>query len=46
LYSLPNIIRTIKSRRVRWMENEVLMEEVINAYRILVAKPERKMPLR
>jgi hypothetical protein len=36
-----NIIRTIKSRRMRWAR----MGEKINAYRILVGKPEGRRPL-
>jgi hypothetical protein len=36
LYSSPNIIRTIKSRRMRWAG----MGEKRNAYRIWVGKPE------
>ncbi|PNF36118.1 hypothetical protein B7P43_G10966, partial [Cryptotermes secundus] len=39
LHSSPSIIRTIKSRRMRWMG------ETRNAYRILVGKPEGKRPL-
>jgi hypothetical protein len=40
-YSLPSIIRMIKSRRMRCSMNG----EKINAYRVLVGKPERKRPL-
>jgi hypothetical protein len=40
LYSSPNIIRMIKSRRMRWAEHVARMgEEKKNAYRILVGKP-------
>jgi hypothetical protein len=42
LYSSPNIIRIIKSRRMRWAGHVARMEETRNAYRILVGKPERK----
>jgi len=42
LYALPNIIRVVKSRRMRWSGHVSCMEEVRNAYRILVRKPERK----
>jgi hypothetical protein len=35
----------IKSRRMRWIKYVVRMEEKMNAYRILVGKPERKRPL-
>jgi hypothetical protein len=40
LYSSPNIIRIIKSRRMRWADHVARMGETRNAYRILVAKPE------
>jgi hypothetical protein len=36
LYSSPNIIRMIKSRRMRWTGNEERMGEKRNAYRLLV----------
>jgi hypothetical protein len=42
LYSSPSIIRMIKSRRMRWAEHVALMEEKINACRLLVGKPEGK----
>jgi hypothetical protein len=47
LYSSPNKIRMIKSRRVRWVEHVARMGETRNAYtsRILVGKPEGKRPL-
>jgi hypothetical protein len=45
LYSSPNIIRVIKSRRMRWAEHEARMGEKRNAYRILVGKPEVKRPI-
>jgi hypothetical protein len=41
LYSSPNIIRMIKSRRMRWAGNAARMGEKRNAYRILVGKPEK-----
>jgi hypothetical protein len=40
LYSSPNIIRVIKSRRMRWAEHVVRMGPKRNAYMILVGKPE------
>jgi hypothetical protein len=40
LYSSPNIIRMIKSRRMRWGGHVEQMRETRNAYRILVGKPE------
>jgi hypothetical protein len=45
LYPSPSIIRTIKSRRMRWAVHVARMGEKRNAYRILVAKPEGKRPL-
>jgi hypothetical protein len=45
LYSSPNIIRMIKSRRMAWVEHVALMGEKGNAYRILMGKPEGKRPL-
>jgi hypothetical protein len=45
LYSLPNIIRMIKSKRMRWAGHVARMGETRNAYRLLVGKPEGKRPL-
>jgi hypothetical protein len=45
LYSSPNIIRMIKSRRTRWAGHVARMGEKRNAYRILVGKAEGKRPL-
>ena len=45
LYSSPNIIRTPKSRRLRWAEHVARMKQSRNAYRVLVGKPEGKRPL-
>jgi hypothetical protein len=42
LYSSPSIIRIIKSRKVRWAGHVARMEEMRNAYRLLVGKPEGK----
>jgi hypothetical protein len=42
LYSWPNIIRMIKSRRMKWAGHVVRMGEKRNAYRILVGNPEGK----
>ena len=39
LYSSPNIIRSLKSRRLRWAGHVVRMEQCRNAYRVLVGKP-------
>jgi hypothetical protein len=45
LYSSPNIIRMIKSRRMRWAGHVARMGEKRNSYRILVGKPEGRRPL-
>jgi hypothetical protein len=45
LYSSPSIIRTIKSRRMLWAGHVARMGERMNAYRILVGKPEGSRPL-
>jgi hypothetical protein len=45
LYSSPNIIRMIKSMRMRWAGHVARMEKNRNACRILVGKPEGKRPL-
>jgi hypothetical protein len=42
LYSSPNIVRVIKSRRMRWAEYVALMGEWKGVYRVLVEKPEGK----
>ena len=42
LYSSPNIIRNLKSRRLRWAGHVACMEQSRNAYRVLVGKPEEK----
>ena len=45
LYSSPNIIRNLKSRRLRWAALEARMNCSRNAYRILMGKLEGKRPL-
>jgi hypothetical protein len=40
LYSSPSIIRIIKSRTMKWAGHVARMGEKINAYRLLVGKPE------
>ncbi|KAJ4437782.1 hypothetical protein ANN_13720 [Periplaneta americana] len=45
LYSSPDIIRNIKSRRLRWAGHVARMGEFRNAYRVLVGRPEGKRPL-
>jgi hypothetical protein len=42
LYSSPNIITVIKSRRMRWEGHVAQMGETRKAYRTLVGKPEGK----
>jgi transcription termination factor 2 len=42
LYSLPNIVRVVKSRRMRWAGHVARMEEGRGVYRVLVGKPEGK----
>ena len=45
-YSSPNIVRVIKSRRMRWAGHVVArMSEERGACRVLVGKPEGKRPL-
>ena len=46
MYSSPNIIRNLKSRRLRWAGHVALMEQSRIAYRVLVGKTEGKRPLR
>jgi hypothetical protein len=43
--SSPNIIRMIKSRRIRWAGHVAQTGETRNAYKLLVGKPEGKRPL-
>ena len=45
MFSSPNIIRSHKSRRLRWAGHVACMEQSRNAYRVLVGKPEGKKPL-
>ena len=45
LYSSPNIVRVIKSRRMRWAGHVARMGEERGMYRILVGKPEGRRPL-
>jgi hypothetical protein len=40
LYSSPNIIRQIKSRRMRWVGHVARMGGKRNVYKVLVGKPE------
>jgi len=45
LYCPPNIVRLIKSRRMRWAGHVARMGEWRDVYRVLVGKPEGKRPL-
>ena len=45
LYSSPNIVLVIKSRRVRWAAHVAHMGEERGSYRVSVGKPEGKRPL-
>ena len=42
LYSLPNIVRVVKSRRMRWAGHVARMGEDRGVHRVLVGKPEGK----
>jgi hypothetical protein len=46
LYSSPNIVRVIKSKRMRWAGHMTRMGEGRVVYRILVERPEWRRPLR
>jgi hypothetical protein len=45
LYSSPDIIRQVKSRRMRRAENVARMEEERKVYNVLVGKPGEKRPV-
>jgi hypothetical protein len=45
LYSLPNIVRVIKSRRMIWAGHVARLGEVRGVHRVLVGKPEGQRPL-
>jgi hypothetical protein len=45
LYSLPNIVRVVKSRRMRWAGHVARMGEDSDVHRALVGKPEGKRTL-
>jgi hypothetical protein len=44
LYSSPNIIRVLTSRRIGWAGHTASKGGMINAYKILIEEPEGKMP--
>jgi hypothetical protein len=45
LFSSPNIVRVIKSRRMRWTRHVMGMGKRRGVYRVLVRKPEGKRQL-
>jgi len=45
LYSLPNIVRVVKSGRMGWAGHVARMGEGRGVHRVLVGKPEGKRPL-
>ena len=45
LYSLPNIVQVVKSRKMRWAGHVAHMGEGRQVHRVLVGKPEGKRPL-
>jgi hypothetical protein len=45
MYSLPNIVRVVKSRRMRWVGHVARMGEGRGVHRVLVGKPEGRRPL-
>ena len=45
LYRSPNIVRVIKSRRLRWAGHVARMEEGRRAFKILTGKPTGKKTL-
>jgi hypothetical protein len=45
LYRSPNIVRVIKSKRLRWASHVARMKEGRSAFKILTGKPTGKRPL-
>ena len=45
LYSLPNIVQVVKSRRMRWAGHVARMGQGRGVHRVLVGRPEGKRPL-
>jgi len=45
LYSSPNIVWVIKSRRMRWAGHVARMGEEKGVYRVLMGKPEGRRPV-
>ena len=44
LYCSPNMVRVIKSRRMRWVRHVARMGERRGVYRVLMGKPEGNRP--
>jgi hypothetical protein len=44
LYASSNIVRVIKSRKIRWAGRIARMGKMRNGYHILIGKPEGKRP--
>jgi len=45
LYSSPNIVQVIKSRRMRWTGHVAYMGEESGVYRVLAGKPKGRRPM-
>jgi hypothetical protein len=45
LYSIPNIVRVVTSRTLRWAGHVARTGEERDVHRVLVGKPEEKRPL-
>ena len=45
LYRSPNIVRVVKSRRMRWAGHLARMEECRSSFKILTGTPSGKRPL-
>jgi hypothetical protein len=45
LYASPNVIRVVKSRRVKWTRHVARIGEISNTYSVLVGKPKGNRPL-
>jgi hypothetical protein len=45
MYSLPNVVRVVKSGRMRWAGHVERLGEERGVHRVLVGKPEGKRPL-
>ena len=45
MYRSPNIVRVIKSRKLRWAGHVASMEEGRSAFKIVTVKPTGKRPV-